>query len=284
MSPPFHRRFNINLATGETEKRFVNRIQNEIIKLAQEINDQFSGPGNQFGGSRILDPLMIEVETHLGEAHAEYILDNSKFAKRWKALVGDTFYICLQAVEGLYDQLRKALPPKGQEFKEAVTQLLSMSEEDLGVTWQDGIFTKKGAGVLDEALVNEPLRWLTGPKYENVLVPFRKGLEHFLEGEKKPERFADAITDMYEAIEALAKIVTERPSKDLSANRELFITKLGLTEPYKRMLKEYVDYGSTFRHAAEGMKPKTWPMPHEAEAFVYLTGLFIRLAIESQKK
>lgn len=66
----FHRRLILTWRLEKTEKRFVNRIQKEIIKLAREINEQFSGPGNQFGGSTILDPLMIEVETHLGEAHA----------------------------------------------------------------------------------------------------------------------------------------------------------------------------------------------------------------------
>lgn len=51
-------------------------------------------------------------------------------------------------------------------------------------------------------------------------------------------------------MKALAKIVTERLTKELSDNRELFISKLGLSEPYKRMLKEYIDYANNFRRAA----------------------------------
>lgn len=117
-----------------------------------------------------------------------------------------------------------------------VEEALELSETDLGVSWENGIFLKKGAKLLDERLVNEPLRWLGDPAYRNVLTPFEKGLKHFLEGGKEPERLADSITDMYEATEALAKIVTNKPTKDLSALREDFISKVGLPELYKKML------------------------------------------------
>ena len=114
-------------------------------------------------------------------------------------------------------------------------------------------------------------------------MPFQKGLRHFLEGTKEPERLADSVTDMYEASEALAKIVTNKPTKDLSTLREELISKLKLPGFYKKMLKEYIDYGCEFRHAVEKGKPRSWPTPHEAEAFVYLTGVFIRLAVEAMK-
>jgi hypothetical protein len=207
----------------------------------------------------------------------EYILDGGKFAKRWKGLVGENVYICLQGVGGLYEELRSTLPQKGEEFKE-VRRYCRRAKRISA----DGIFIKNGAGLLDEALVNEPLRWLADSRYENVLVPFRMRLEHFLQGDKKPERLADAVTDMYESRPWL-KIVTERPSSDLSANRELLSRSLDYQSP-TRMLKKYIDYGSTFRHAGDGTKPKTWPASYEADAFVYLTGLFIRLAIQSEKK
>lgn len=137
--------------------------------------------------------------------------------------------------------------------------------------------------MLDEKVVNEPFRWLRDPKYENVLLPFRKGLSHLLEGTKDPQRFGDAVTDMYEALEAMAKIVTGKPAKDLAALREEFVARLGLPGSYKAMLKEYIDYGCDFRHAVQTGQQRSWPAEHEAEAFVYLTGLFIRLAIQSEK-
>jgi hypothetical protein len=44
-----------------------------------------------------------------------------------------------------------------------------------------------------------------------------------LEGTKDKQRFGDAVTDMYEALEAMVKIVTGKPAKDLSALREEFV-------------------------------------------------------------
>lgn len=132
-------------------------------------------------------------------------------------------------------------------------------------------------------LVNESLRWLADEKYQNVLVPFQKGLSHLLEGTKDPQRYGDSVTDMYESVEAMAKIVTDKPTKDLSGLREEFIAKLRLPETHKAMLKQYIDYGCEFRHTLETSQKRTWPLEHEAENFVYLTGLFIKLAIQAEQ-
>jgi hypothetical protein len=84
---------------------------------------------------------------------------------------------------------------------------------------------------------------------------------------------------MYESLEALARIITERPERDLSANRELFISRIKVSELYKELLKVYIDYACEFRHAAVESKPRPKISQREAESFVYLTGLFIRLAL-----
>ena len=83
---------------------------------------------------------------------------------------------------------------------------------------------------------------------------------------------------MYEALEALAKIVTGR-DKDLSANQQSLISKVNASEHYKTLLKDYIDYANEFRHAASEKTPKPQISEREAESFVYLTGVFIRLAM-----
>lgn len=276
MAEPFHMRFDIDLPIEEARRRFVNRIENYVRLLVKNLIES--------GRWRELDKLAILVEGYLGEPHLTYVSNSHVFIEVWRGRIGNSFHRCLQAIEGLYIALGTRLENSRSTMSDSVTLALDEAEVDLGITWQNGIFTKKGARLLDETLVNEPLRWLGDPAYRNVLTPFEKGLKHFLEGTKEAERLADAITDMYEATEALAKIVTGKPNKDLSALREEFISKLGLPEPYKKMLREYIDYGCEFRHALEQGKPRSWPAPHEAEAFVYLTGLFIRLAIESLKQ
>jgi hypothetical protein len=88
---------------------------------------------------------------------------------------------------------------------------------------------------------------------------------------------------MYEALEAMAKIVTGKPTRDLSALREEFTSGLRLPDAHKAMLKEYIAYGGEFRHAIAAGQPRAWPLEHEAENFVYMTGVFIRLAIQAEK-
>jgi hypothetical protein len=104
------------------------------------------------------------------------------------------------------------------------------------------------------------------------------GLRHFLQAESRPEVLADVLTDMYEALEALARIVTGT-NENLSKNSEEFFRKVGVSEPYKKLLKDYASYGNRFRHAAVPDKPKPTLSVHEVESFIYLTGVFIRLAI-----
>lgn len=131
--------------------------------------------------------------------------------------------------------------------------------------------------------MNDSLRWLAEPKYESVRKPFEKGLSHYLEANNKPDRLPDVVTDMYEAIEALAKVINNN-DRDLSRNRESFIKNIGASAYYKKLLKDYIEYGGKFRHAARLDKPKPSLSEPEVESFVYLTGLFIRLVIRTTAK
>jgi len=100
-----------------------------------------------------------------------------------------------------------------------------------------------------------------------------------MEAQQKPERLGDTITDIYEAVEALAKSVTGR-DKDLSGNAELFISKLELSDYYKKMLKDYIEFACDYRHAVK-LGEKREPLSrNEVEAFIYTSGLFMRLAVQ----
>lgn len=222
---------------------------------------------------RYVGEAFIKVATKLGVGY------------QWDKLFSDyaetDFYSCLLALETLYQTYVNQ-----HEFKEyaekvdySIQYAISLSETDIGIEWRDGAFWPSGAKSLDGALVNENLRWLADKGYHNVLVPFEKGLRHFLEAQQKPERLGDTITDIYEAVEALAKAITGR-DKDLSGNAELFISKLELSDYYKKMLKDYIDYANDYRHAAKLGGKKKPLIRNEVEAFIYTSGLFIRLAVQ----
>ena len=279
MADPFHVRFKIDVPTEEARRRFINRIENRVLSLIQALDK--AGRTNSIDA---INPLLVEVESALGEPHLTHAGSPSVFIEVWRERIKGDFSRCLIAVEKLHEIVSAQFDELGaRKMTAVITESLAQSETDLGISWQNGFFSKKGAQLLDEKLVNESLVWLADPKYQNVLVPFQKGLSHLLEGTKDSQRFGDSVTDMYEALEAMVKLATGKPTKDLSGLREEFIAKLSLPESHKTILKAYIDYGCDFRHALEPGQKRTWPLEHEAENFVYLTGIFIRLAIQSEK-
>lgn len=252
----FHVRFGIKVDIEEARKNFVNRADNLVfhslfLKLPVHLWEDFRN----------------EIATDLGERYG-YETPIDQYVR------GD-FHRTLQALEAFY----RGFPRNKKDVEAVISRLLNDAEVDLGIRWEDGRFLPSGAKLLDERLVNEELRWLRTPGLESVLQPFEKGLGHFVHAQKRPELLADVVTDMYEALEALAGIITGRPDKDLSANRELFISTVNASEAYKKILREYIDYANQFRHAAKEGKPKPPLSEREVESFMYLTGLFIRLAI-----
>jgi hypothetical protein len=267
-TPPFHQRFNIEVGLETAKQRFVNRVLNAI-------DSEMDGLATKHEYPYRYDKEMIYVANVLGE--------EASGASPFKYYTGTNFDKLLLCLEALYAALKEhksfGSPWEIENLDKIIRWALSISEVDLNVEWDNGIFRKRGAELLDNHLVREPMKWLADAKYENVLAPFRKGLAHYLEASKNPEKLADTITDIYEALEAMAKIITGR-NRDLSANRELFVSKLRLGGQYGKMLSDYIDYANDYRHGTEPSKARENPNPNEVEAFIYTTGLFIRLAIK----
>lgn len=261
----FHIRFGIDVGEEEARRRFINRSINEIFgKFLTNLYDNYEIRGRIF--------------TRLGE------INTTDFAALYKYLIDD-FFKNLQAIEALYDSLYDnpqsfiSYSSEKRRLDQLVQNLLVLSEVDLGIRWEKGHFLHSRAEFLDRALIDDPLRWLRlKPEYQIVITPFEKSLRHLVQAKNRPEVYQDVIRDAYEALEALSIIITGRPDKDLSANKDLLIKKLGLGERHKRLLKEYINYANEYRHAVD--QPRTTIAGSEAESFVYLTGWFIRFAVE----
>jgi len=262
---PFHKRFNIEINVKVAQQRFVNRILTGVESIFPWMEDYMHRDGTEKSVVQFL-ALISGIKYEWTDTFSEYVQND--------------FTECLRLVECLYDALANL---QKKELDDLVQAIISMSEVDLGIEWTDGSFRPVGAKLLDEELVNEPLSWLSDVQYKQVLEPFQKGLSHYIEAKQQPERFADTITDMYEALEALAKVVTGK-DKDLSGNAESFISELKLSDHYKGMLKAHISYANQYRHAPKPGEKRKPPLPNEVEAFVYSTGLFVRLAVQQLKQ
>jgi hypothetical protein len=113
--------------------------------------------------------------------------------------------------------------------------------------------------------------------YQAVAEPFEKALRHLLAGQQDVARLGDAITDSYEALEAIARMVTGTTER-LEKNIRAFVSKLRVSDEYQTILKNCANYAHRFRHSATANSPRPQISYKEAESFVYMTGLFIRLA------
>jgi len=253
----YHERFNINVNVQECRKRFINRAYNNIFNLL---------PRNHYDHE-----LIKKVVSALGDYYSE---------KSLTKYIGLDFNKALIAIETLYNSLSEyessySIRNRNVLYK-LIKELFDLSEIDIGIKWENGQFLPVGAKELDKTLVNDSLKWLRKHRFNLVLIPFEKGLSHYLHSTNKPQLYADVITDMYESLEALAKLACQN-DKDLSANRELFLSRIKATEEYKAILKEYINYANKFRHGTSKLKRKPVVNKPEVESFIYLTGLFIRL-------
>jgi hypothetical protein len=270
MGELFHERFEIEVGVNEAQRRFINRLHNAIF-------DEFV---------RTID-LSLRVRTggtHDSTNAVVSRMGERKSRKPFSDIVGyDDIYRNLRAVESVWYTLLELGGARPQWFRMlegSLGSVMAQAEIDLGFRWLNGKFRRTGAAILDSKLVNDVLGWLPKPQYDPVRKPFEKALEHLLQSDKHPQFRSDVVTDMYEALEALAKIVTGR-DKELSGNRELFIKKVDATGGYKQLLKDYIDYANEYRHAARQARLKPTLSMKEVESFVYLTGLFLRLAMPS---
>ena len=261
--PPFRQRFNIQVGIEEAQLRFINRVINKVEQDLESFLEYDSVSYNK--------EAMYNIATRLG---VEY-----DYNRKFHEYVRNKFYDCLIVLEAIYEVFIRGNSYEAGKLVSLIQYAISLSETDIGIEWRNGAFWPSGAKLLDEALVNENLKWLADKGYHDVLVPFEKGLRHFLESHTKSERLGDVITDVCEAVEALAKVVTGR-DRDLSSNAELFISKLKLSDYYKKMLKDYIDYANDYRHAAKLGEKKKPLARNEVEAFIYMSGLFIRLAVQ----
>lgn len=144
---------------------------------------------------------------------------------------------------------------------------------DLGVTWKNGLFYPSGARILDKKLIEDPIDWLS--EFPDEKKDFENALSHYMK-----KNYGDVVSNCYLVIEGLARKILNN-KKTLDNNREELLKKLKLSQSWKSLLNNYMNYANEFkRHASDERHSIN---PQEVEVFLYLTGLLARLIIQSEK-
>ena len=89
----------------------------------------------------------------------------------------------------------------------------------------------------------------------------------------------DVIKNCYSALEGTARNILGN-SRTLDNNKDELLRKIDLSAGWKSIVAKYIDHAHEFRHASKNRH--TIPRK-EAEAFLYMTGLLIRLLLETKQ-
>lgn len=265
----FNEIFGLEDKLEDEQKRFVHRVNQAIFNRI----DTEEYPTFQY------DALFELICFDLG-VNANDVTDRRQYGGLGtsraliRTLTGDDFEKTLLVLCILYDRLK--ILQDAKYYKEwlsnNIQSIISKSTCNVGVRWKDGFFYPSGAKELDESLIDETLIWLEG--YPNEQKDFKRALNCYL----KNESLGDVIKNCYSAIEGMARNVLNN-DKTLDNNKDELLSKIGLSNGWKAILANYINFSHDFRHASE----KRHEIPkQEVEGYLYMTGLLIRLIIESK--
>ena len=262
MLKDIYKRLNLESDLKKEQDKFIKRIQLIFEKVDSKHRLYSGGPDNY------LYNVSNEIAFQLGEEKRDLLeeyLDNPTIER--VLIVSEIFLHVIKNAQGFYSE-NKYLPLE-------IEETINLSIIDLGISFKNRKFYIKGAEELDEKLIFEPLEWLDD--YPKTKIFFEGALKENLRKD-----YPDAITKSYSALESLVKTLLNN-NTNLKKNIPKLLEKLNLPDQWGKILFNFCDYAHEFssRHGKEeGTKPLKIN-PEIVEAYIYFTGLIIRLIIVS---
>jgi hypothetical protein len=264
MLKDIYKRLNLETDLKKEQDKFIKRIQLIFKKVDSKHHSCVGGPDND------LYNVSNKIAFQLGEEKRDILeeyLDNPTIERVLTVI--EIFLNVIKKAQGFYSE-NEYLPLK-------IEETINLSIIDLGISFKNGKFYKKGAEELDEKLIFEPLEWLND--YPKTKIFFEGALKENLRKD-----YPDAITKSYSALESLVKTLLNN-NKNLKKNIPKLLERLNLPDQWGKILFNFCDYAHEFssRHGKEeGTKPSKIN-PEIVESYIYFTGLVIRLIILSQR-
>lgn len=258
----FNKLFNISSGLQEAQKDFVNRVNLTIL----DPESQRYGYGTKFElicyqlGENSQDRIRVANRGNLyGEDRIPGLrsLTEDDFLKTLKILV-------------LLNSVYKGEPETQKKISDLISLAINNSALDLGVNWKEGMFYPSGAKELDKDIIEEPLEWLGA--YAEVKEDFRKALSAYFKKD-----YPATIDHCYLTIEGLARQILNN-TKVIKNNFDELLKTMNLSPEWKSILNKWYAFANEYkRHASTKRNNLT---RKETEAFLYLSGIFIRLVLE----
>lgn len=267
MSSPrgrFNDLFGIKDTLEEERQRFVKRINQTAFNFAE----RESGYGETFG--RVCYSMGENTDDEIKRYNARNF--GPDVTPPLQFLTRDDFTQTLRVLALVSGVYRQENGKAGSDtIGKWVELALKQATMDLGVRWVDGEFRPSGAPLLDRALVDEVLGLVE--RFGDVVKDFSLAVQA-----ASGKKWEDVVDRGYLAAEGMSRTLLSN-KKSLKDNKADLLRKLHLSAEWGRLLAGYVDYANEFGRHASGKQHQV--RPDEAEAFLYFTGLVLRLMAQA---
>lgn len=285
----FKKRFGKQISIDDVRSDFVTKINHFLVPvIEEEIGRYYTEAGGSYGspGSRLFDAICIG-----------FGLEPHEIIKKWnrnpfsayelgipplKQLTGDNFEKTLLLIEIVYQHFREK--HSGGDAIDAIESIVNqfiLQPISLGVFWRNGKFYPEGATELDEPLVREPLEWLEA--YPKVQSLFKNALDAYSQSIVSHIKRKDTVVNAYQAVEEIARLIVGE-QKPFDSIYPMFGEQIGLNQYWRKILNNYREFSMEYGRHPGKSKTDFIPDKPSTEAFLYLSGLLLRLSINVMKK
>jgi hypothetical protein len=261
----FKKAFGIESNKESEQKKFVVRVEETIFGYLRQ----------RYGYGNVFKAVCYDLGISSSDLYAEANRHNFGATEIDPALNrisrGD-FSRTMLVLVAVYE---RSSATERQEISARIELALLRAEVDIGARWIDGMFYPSGANELDEKLIDDNLTWLDA--YPTTRKFYRAALDYFGSSISDPQARKDVLTNAYASVEHFTKQVLGN-EKNFENNSNELVTKLSLPKEYLNIFHYYkqIAHGYASRHGTDAE-----PLPHpETEAFVYMTGLILRLSVQ----
>lgn len=258
--------FGIQPKLDDEKKGFVQRINQTIYSNVEKRQDY----GKLF--RRICYSLGENADDRIAAANQYRKHSYDMIIPTLRSLTKDNFENTIKILWLVYSYIDESEFKK--EIDEWIKIALAHAVIDIGVKWADGEFYPSGAKILDEKLIDDPLGWLQ--KYPPIKEHYGNALKDYYN-----KQYNDSVGNCYLALEGFVRSVLGN-DRTLDNNKEDLLKYIDISQEWKAILNKFIDYANEYkRHASKKLHEVK---PREVEAFVYFTGLLLRLLLEANAK
>ena len=274
----FKKRFGLKIDVEDLKRDFVNKVNHMLIEPLDESVGFYYGSDNS-----LFDFVSIEFNINPSEIIREHNRNSYSSAAYRPPLTyfsSKEFRGTLLLTEVLYDYYRRINSYGSKEWTDkinAVVQFALNQPASLGIVWRDGKFYPEGAEEFDEKLISDVLKWLESkPKIQAL---YKNALDNYSQSLSSEIKRKDVISNAFQAVEKLTQEFLESPKPSFDNNFNTLVDKLDIDKEWKKIFNSYRELSKEFgRHA--GTKDSFIPTKEDTEAFLYLSGLIMRLILE----